>query len=335
LLNPSSVSDSTNTSTEVAAFSNVRVRYGAFTALDGVTLTIREGATGLVGRNGAGKSTLLRLMLGLVRPASGTGMILGHDLSRVGAELRQSVGYMPENDALVVGMNGLEQVVLAGELCGLTPPEAARRAHESLAYTDLGEARYRRVDTYSAGMRQRLKLAIAIVHDPQLLLLDEPTVGLDPPGRRRMLALIRDLVVRHKKSLLLCTHLLGDVEACCEHLAILESGRILGAGPISAVKKATANGLRIAWEGSRRRLLDRLASDGIRTVGGRAAPLTEDDGFHQAVLQAPDDYDSRRLFAAAHESGARIWKLEPDEEALADVYHRLVGSQGAALSHDG
>src|SRR5687768_14842937 len=112
LLNPSSVSDSTTTSTEVAAFSNVSVRYGAFTALDGVTLTIREGATGLVGRNGAGKSTLLRLMLGLVRPASGTGMILGHDLSHVGAELRQSVGYMPENDALVVGMNGLEQVVL-------------------------------------------------------------------------------------------------------------------------------------------------------------------------------------------------------------------------------
>jgi len=335
LLGPISVSDPTDATSEVAALSDVVVRYGSFTALDGVTLSIRNGATGLVGRNGAGKSTLLRLMLGLVRPVSGTGTILGHDLSRVGAELRQSVGYMPENDALVVGMNGLEQVVLAGELCGLNPREAARRAHESLAYTDLGEARYRRVDTYSAGMRQRLKLAIAIVHDPRLLLLDEPTVGLDPPGRRRMLALIRDLVVRHKKSLLLCTHLLGDVESCCEHLAILESGRILGAGPLSAVKRASANGFRIAWEGSRRRLLDRLAADGVRTVGDTAAALAADDGFHHAILQAPENYDSRRVFVAAHDSETRIWKLEPDEEALAEVYLRLVGSQGAVLSHDG
>jgi ABC-2 type transport system ATP-binding protein len=175
-----------------------------------------------------------------------------------------------------------------------------------------------------------------MVHDPQFLLLDEPTVGLDPPGRRRMLALIRDLVVRHKKSLLLCTHLLGDVEACCDHLAILESGRILGAGPISAVKRASANGLRIAWEGSRRRLIERLASDGVRLVDrSDSVDSTDDDGFHQAVLQAPEEFDSRRLFSAAHESGTRIWKLEPDEEALADVYHRLIGSQGAALSHDG
>jgi ABC-2 type transport system ATP-binding protein len=321
---------------EVASFHNVIVRYGKFTALQGVTFAVRTGATGLVGRNGAGKSTLLRLMLGLVRPTAGEGNVLGYELSRVGAELRQMVGYMPENDALVVGMNGLEQVVLAGELCGLSPREAARRAHESLAYTDLGEARYRRVDTYSAGMRQRLKLAVAIVHDPQLLLLDEPTVGLDPPGRRRMLALIRDLVVRHKKSLLLCTHLLGDVEFCCEHLAVLEAGRIVGAGPIAEVKRSTVNGFRIAWEGSRARLLDRLSRDGVRHVEiSDAGALDGDVGFHRATLQTPAGYDSGRLFAAAHETHARIWKLEPDEEPLADLYHRLIGAGGASLSHDG
>ena len=151
-----------------------------------------------------------------------------------------------------------------------------------------------------------------------------------------MKRLIRDLVVRHKKSLLLCTHLLGDVEVCCENLAILEGGRILGAGLLSTVKRATPNGYRIAWEGSRRRMLDRLRSDGVRSFNGsESATSSEDDGFHQAVLHAPDDYDSRRLFAAAFDAGSRIWKLEPDEEPLADVYHRLVGSHGAALSYDG
>ena len=123
---------------------------------------------------------------------------------------------------------------------------------------------------------------------------------------------------------------------CCENLAILENGRILGAGPISAVKRATPNGYRIAWEGSRRKLLDRLRRDGVRSFGeSEPESPAEDLGFHQAVLHAPDDFDSRLLFAAAHDSGGRIWKLEPDEEPLADVYHRLVGSHGAALSHDG
>ena len=310
------------------------VRYGSFTALRGLTLTLRPGATGLVGRNGAGKSTLLRLMLGLVRPSSGGGEILGFELSRIGAELRQAVGYMPENDALVVGMNGLEQVVLAGELCGLDPREAARRAHEVLAYTELGEARYRPVDAYSAGMRQRLKLAIALVHDPRLLLLDEPTAGLDPPGRRRMLALIRDLVVRHRKSLLLCTHLLGDVEACCEHLAVLEAGRVVAAGPIAEVKRTSPNGFRLAWEGSRTRFLERLQRDGVRT-NDQAHAGGEDRGFHRAVVQTQQGYDSQRFFVAAHETQCRIWNLQPDEEALAELYHRLIGAEGAVLSHDG
>lgn len=319
----------------VATFRNVVVQYGPFTALHGLSLIIRPGATGLVGRNGAGKSTLLRLMLGLVRPISGDGEVLGHSLSTLGAGLRQHVGYMPENDALVVGMNGLEQVVLAGELCGLSPREAARRAHEALAYTDLGEARYRAVDTYSAGMRQRLKLAVAIVHDPQLLLLDEPTVGLDPPGRRRMLALIRDLVVRHHKSLLLCTHLLGDVEACCEHLAVLEAGRIVGAGPIADVKQTSANGFRLAWEGSQSRFIERLRRDGVSVTGADADASPDDEGFHRAVVQAPPGYESRGLFVAAHDSRVRLWNFEPDEEALADLYHRLVGTDNAAMTHDG
>jgi ABC-2 type transport system ATP-binding protein len=321
--------------TDVATLRDVVVKYGSFTALSGVTLDVRTGATGLIGRNGAGKSTLLRLLLGLVRPSSGTGRILNNELTQIGAALRQSVGYMPESDALVVGMNGLEQVVLAGELCGLSPSEAARRAHESLAYTDLGEARYRRVDTYSAGMRQRLKLAVAIVHDPPLLLLDEPTVGLDPPGRRRMLALIRDLVVRHGKSLLLCTHLLGDVEACCDHLAILDQGRILAAGEIEDIKKTGANGYRIAWEGSRGRFLDRLEHDGVRSLERIDSTIGADDGFHRATLRTPENYATSRLFTAAHETGSRLWKLEPDEEPLADLYHRLMGDQGASLSHDG
>jgi ABC-2 type transport system ATP-binding protein len=321
---------------DVAALRGVVVRYGSFTALNGVSLSIRKGATGLIGRNGAGKSTLLRLLLGLVRPSTGGGHVLGCPLDRTGSEIRQSIGYMPENDSLVVGMNGLEQVVLAGELCGLTPRDAARRAHEALAYAGMDEARYRRVETYSAGMKQRLKLAAAIVHDPPLLLLDEPTVGLDPPGRRRMLTLIRDLVVRHGKSLVLCTHLLGDVEGCCDHLAVLDGGEILGAGPIADVKRAAPNGFRVSWEGSRRGFLDRLASDGVRTVGDEAGIGAEaEPSLHHASVQAPSGYDPSRLFVAAHETGATVWKLAPDEEALADFYHRLIGDRGRPLSHDG
>src|SRR3954470_12382323 len=212
--------------------------FGAFTALDRVTLALPPGRVGLLGPNGAGKSTLLKVLMGLIPPTAGTGRVLDQDLGgdRDAAgnwRLRRLIGFMPEADALVPGLTGLEYVSLAGELYGMPRREAQRRAHEVLSYLELEEARYRRVEEYSTGMKQRAKLAQAIVHDPPALLLDEPTSGLDPAGRDAMLDLLARLARDHGKALLLSTHLLGDVERVCTAVVILHQGRVLCQGGVA------------------------------------------------------------------------------------------------------
>src|SRR5690242_1291139 len=184
--------------------------YGNFQALCDISFQLAPGRVGLLGPNGAGKSTLLKILLGLLPPSSGSGRVLGHAIGQDGAVLRRAIGYMPEADALVPGLRGAEYVALAGELYGMPRREAQRRAHEVLTYLELEDARYRRLEEYSTGMKQRLKLAQALVHDPPVLLLDEPTSGLDPAGRDAMLRLLFRLGRDHDKSVLLCTHLLGD-----------------------------------------------------------------------------------------------------------------------------
>ncbi len=317
----------------ILELTDVTVDYGRFRALHGVTLRVPPGATGLVGRNGAGKSTLLRLAMGLVAPTSGTGTVLGRPLGGSGAELRRLVGYMPENDAFIPGLRGIEQTTLAGELCGLPPREALRRAHEALAYTGLGEERYRPVERYSAGMRQRLKLAAALVHDPPLLLLDEPTVGLDPPGRRRILELIRDLAERWGKSLIVCTHLLGDIEDACAHVAMMERGRVLETGPLAGFQAALANVCRVRFEGDGAAFRRLLEADG---VAWEEAPRNRDDDFEEAALTLPAGYRSSRLFAHAVAGGAALREFVPLRERLADRYHAALGAaERGALDGDG
>src|SRR6476661_2154460 len=192
-------------------------RYGSVIALDDVTLQVAPGRIGLLGPNGAGKSTLLKLVMGMLAPTSGTGTVLGHALGNGDdCSLRRSIGFMPEADALVPGLRGVEYVALAGELYGLPRKQAQRRAHEVLTYLELEDARYRKLEEYSTGMKQRLKLGQALVHDPPVLLLDEPTSGLDPAGRSAMLKLLLQLRREFGKSLILSTHLLGDVEQVCE-----------------------------------------------------------------------------------------------------------------------
>src|SRR5947209_13219482 len=186
--------------------------FGTNQALRDVSLKLEPGRVGLLGPNGAGKSTLMKILLGLLPPSSGSGQVLGRDLRGPGIELRRAIGYMPEADALVPGLRGADYVALAGELYGMPRKQALRRAHEVLTYLDLGEARYRRLEEYSTGMRQRLKLAQALVHDPPALLLDEPTSGMDPAGRDAMLDLLLRLGRDHGKAILLSTHLLGDVQ---------------------------------------------------------------------------------------------------------------------------
>src|SRR5688572_31889975 len=214
----------------------VSVKYGKNWALRDVVAQFPEGAVGLLGPNGAGKSTMIKALLGFVRPDRGEMRVLGLDVKTSPLQIRRRIGYMPENDAHIPGMNAVSFVAYCGELAGLPRADAMQRAHEVLYYCGLGEARYRNVETYSTGMKQRIKLAQALVHDPDLLFLDEPTNGMDPKGRDEMLELIRDIAHNKGLSLILSSHLLPDVEYTCDYVVVMDKGTIATEGPIATLK---------------------------------------------------------------------------------------------------
>jgi ABC-2 type transport system ATP-binding protein len=210
----------------VVTLDDVTVIYGSQAALSTVTAHFPAGAVGLLGPNGAGKSTMIKALLGFVTPTQGEMRVLGLDVRHKAQEIRARIGYMPENDAHIPGMNAVTFVAYCGQLSGLPPVDAMQRAHEVLYYVGLGEARYRNVETYSTGMKQRIKLAQALVHDPDLLFLDEPTNGMDPKGRDEMLALIHDLGHHKRVNLILSSHLLPDVEHTCDHVIVMDKGQV-------------------------------------------------------------------------------------------------------------
>lgn len=201
--------------------------YGNIQALNSVEAKIPKGAVGLLGPNGAGKSTLIKTVLGLARPTSGSFSILNEPSGTGRATIRQKVGYVPEADCLIPDLDALAYVRYMGELSGLPPMDAMQRAHEVLHYVGIGEERYRPIKTYSTGMQQKVKLAQALVHDPELVILDEPTNGMDPKGRQEMLDLVRDITRTHGKAIILSTHLLPDVEYVCDHVLIMDQGNIV------------------------------------------------------------------------------------------------------------
>src|ERR671910_3747429 len=221
----------------IAVLEHVGVRYGSQWALSDVSATFAAGAVGLLGPNGAGKSTMLKALLGLIKPDNGRITVLDLDVAVAPLDIRARVGYMPESDAQIPGMSAIAYVAYCAELSGLPRADAMQRAHEVLYYVGLGEARYRNVETYSTGMKQRIKLAQALVHDPDLLFLDEPTNGMDPKGRDDMLELIRDLAHNKGVNLILSSHLLPDVEDTCDHVVVMDKGSIAAAGPIAALKQ--------------------------------------------------------------------------------------------------
>ena len=243
--------------TPLVEFDDLAVSYGLVQALAGVTGAFLPGPTGLLGPNGAGKTTLLKTLLGFLQPDRGRMTAFGKDPTREPLEVRRRLGYMPEQDCHVPGMTAAAFVAFAGELSGLPRDEAISRSHEVLYYVGLGEARYRNVETYSTGMKQRVKLAQALVHDPELLLLDEPTNGLDPQGREEMLALIRDIATRRGMSLILCSHLLHDVERVCDQVIVLNQGQIARQGEMRELT------------GARKQVFD------VRFKGDAAAVLTD------------------------------------------------------------
>src|SRR5262245_36090660 len=294
--------------------------YGSQRALHEVTLTLPPGRIGLLGPNGAGKSSLLKVLLGLLRPSSGEGNILGLDIVSAGVELRWLIGFMPEADSLVPGLRGAEYVALAGELYGMPRREAQRRAHEVLTALELEEARYRRLEEYSTGMKQRLKLAQALVHDPPVLLLDEPTSGLDPSGRDAMLRLLFSLGRDHGKSLLLSTHLLGDVDRVCDTVVILHHGEVLRHGSVASLRTRRQDRYRLQIEGDPQTFLRELALDGVQVL--------HDNGRGEYRVVTPPDWVTRGFFALAANHGVLIRGLQRDDEDLEELFHRVLGERG-------
>ncbi len=297
--------------------------YGTHTALHDITLQLPPGCIGLLGPNGAGKSTLIKILMGLLPPSSGRGTVLGHDLLRGGVALRRAVGYMPEADALVPGLRGAEYVALAGELYGMPRRQAQRRAHEVLTCLELEDARYRRLEEYSTGMKQRLKLAQALVHDPPLLLLDEPTSGLDPSGRDTLLRLLVALGKDHGKSLLLSTHLLGDVERVCETVVILHHGRVLRQGNVQELRTLRQDRYRLQIEGDPAVFLEELRLEGVQVI--------HDNARGEVRVAVPPQWITRAFFALADNHGVVLRGLQRDDEDLEELFHRVLAEDRSSI----
>jgi ABC-2 type transport system ATP-binding protein len=295
--------------------SRVTKSFGSVQALRGLDLTFPSGGVGLLGPNGAGKSTLLKILLGLLTPDTGSTKVLGLDTATQAMEVRQTVGYMPEVDAYLPGLTGAQSVLFAGIMCGMSRRHAHQRAHEILYYVGLGEARYRKVQQYSTGMRQRLRMAQALIHDPELIFLDEPTNGLDPAGRDEVLQLIEDLTRRHNKTIVLCSHLLHDVEAVCDHVVLLQHGKVALSGGIEEVRKLERGVWRMRAYGDRPRLQEAFDKFGIE--------LLEDDG-EALQVRVPDDEGPRNIFRAARDAGAVVRELSTFHQSLTDVFVRAV-----------
>jgi ABC-2 type transport system ATP-binding protein len=317
--------------------------YGPQPALRDITLTLAPGCIGLLGPNGAGKSTLLKILLGLLPPSAGTGQVLGHalppaestfqgrrslsrslsviahDFTGAGSQLRRVIGYMPEADALVPGLRGAEYVALAGELYGMPRRQAQRRAHEVLTYLQLEDARYRRLEEYSTGMKQLLKLAQALVHDPPVLLLDEPTSGLDPAGRDAMLRLLHALAKDHGKSYILSTHLLGDVERVCDSVVILHQGRVLRHGGVAELRTRRQDRYRLQIQGNPTAFLEELRLEGVCVI--------HDNGRGQLRVAVPNGWATRAFFALADNHSVVLRGLQSDDEDLEELFYRVLSEQ--------
>ena len=295
--------------------------YGTHQALRSVSLQLEPGRIGLLGPNGAGKSSLLKILMGLLPPTSGHGTILGRELGKDGAGLRRLIGYMPEADALVPGLRGAEYVALAGELYGMPKREAERRAHEVLTCLEMEDARYRRLEEYSTGMKQRLKLAQALVHDPPLLLLDEPTSGLDPAGRDALLKLLLSLGKDHGKSLLLSTHLLGDVEQVCDSVVILHHGEILKHGSVRELRTLRQDRYKLQIQGDPTAFVEELRLEGVRII--------HDNNRGELRVAVPAGWITRAFFALADNHQVTLRGMQRDDENLEELFLRVVTAKEA------
>jgi ABC-2 type transport system ATP-binding protein len=311
-------------SESVVSLDKVTVTYGKQQALRNVSVAFPKGAVGLLGPNGAGKSTMLKSLLGFVVPDSGRLDVLGLNVADKPLEVRARLGYMPESEAHIPGMNAVSFVAYCGQLSGLPKADAMQRAHEVLYYVGLGEARYRNVETYSTGMKQRIKLAQALVHDPDLLFLDEPTNGMDPKGREEMLELIRDLAHNKGVNLILSSHLLPDVEYTCDYVVVMDKGAVATSGTVEALKGPSGRVFEVRVKGDLPVFIAALKGAGLDVAD------TDEDVMRvfvpaSAKASAGLGDDQRMICNIARNAGAQIRHLKPSLPTLEDVFARAIG----------
>src|SRR3954447_4595034 len=302
----------------VVTLEGVTVTYGRNRALREVTSSFAAGAVGLLGPNGAGKSTMLKALLGFIVPERGRLRVLGLDVAQSPLDIRARVGYMPENDSHIPGMNAVSFVAYCGELAGLPRVDAMQRSHEVLFYVGLGEARYRNVETYSTGMKQRIKLAQALVHDPDLLFLDEPTNGMDPRGRDEMLELVKDLAVNKGVNVIVSSHLLPDIEFTCKSVVVMDKGRVVAQGPIDSLKQPRGQvfELRVKTPDGPGPFIETLRAAGLE------CHATDDDVMRVFV---PGEAGAHAVFALAAAHQVQVRHLRPSVPTLEDVFAQAVG----------
>jgi ABC-2 type transport system ATP-binding protein len=297
----------------------LEVRLGGRIVLNGLTGELRGNAIGLLGPNGAGKSTLINTLLGFHLPSSGCARVFGLDSRHERARIRQGIGYMPENDSFIGNLSGVRFVRYMAELAGLPPAEALERAHEALFYVGLGEVRYRKVSTYSLGMKQLVKLAQALAHGPRLLILDEPTNGLDPVARQRMIQTIKEIRKAGSIRLLISSHLLRDIDETCDEALILKNGRIAALCNIEEERRSHRNFIELETAGA----TEQFAVN-VRGLGCECASFP--GGRIKLVM--PDHLEARDLYVIAGQQGVQIRRMSQRRDSLEDIFLRAMENEG-------
>lgn len=297
---------------------DLRKLYGPHMALDDVDLSIPHGATGLLGPNGAGKSTLFKCILGLIKATSGDGQVLGHDIRTEGHLIRSKIGYMPEYDSLDPGLNAIDQVRYSGELLGMNSSAATQRAHEVLEYVGLKDQRYRKIETFSTGMKQATKLACALIHDPDILICDEPTNGLDQRARKFMLETLRKTVTEGRRSVIMSSHVMDDVQEVCDRIVMIHKGKIVVQGKIDELVSQVEPEIEISVWGGASEMEGQLISMGISV---------RRLGRNMRVSKTSEDTYSR-IMEAATLCGVQVRKMSDYEPDLEDIFLLIMDKLG-------
>ena len=300
---------------------NLRKMYGPHLALDDVNLEIPSGAVGILGPNGAGKSTLFKCLLGLIKTTSGEGTVLGYDIRTEGDKIRSRIGYMPEYDALDPGLAAVDQVRYSGELLGMNPAHATRRAHEVLEYVGLKDQRYRKIETFSTGMKQATKLACALVHDPEILICDEPTNGLDQRAREFMLQTLRRTVSEGDRSVLMSSHVMDDVQDVCDRIVMIHKGKIVVQRRIDELAKQVDREIEISVWGGASRMQAALEGRGLKVR--RLGRVLRVDRI--------DDNTTFVILEAAAEAGVQVRQMQEYEPDLEDIFLLIMDKLGAKV----